>query len=65
VSLAVEGAVTEEELAQLRRIDQAARIFVDAISPEIIAQHGYQTEWNALCDALFFASPPSAYQRDR
>lgn len=43
-------------LAQLRRIDKAARVFVDAFDKEIIEEHGYQGEWNDLCQALFCAT---------
>lgn len=43
-------------LEQLRRIDQAARSFVNAV-PESMTFRGAQGAFNALCDALFDGRP--------
>jgi len=47
---------TSGELEQLRRIDQAARAFVNAL-PEDMTFRGAQRKFAALCDALFDQIP--------
>ncbi len=54
--------VTEEELVQLRRIDRAARRFVEAFDkrPDLVGQMWIQREYSALTKALFEAPTSSA-----
>lgn len=47
---------TSGELEQLRRIDRAARAFVNAV-PESMTFKAGQDAFNALCDALFDGRP--------
>lgn len=52
-TMEIELGKAAEKIKQLEKVRTAALNFIGEFPTEIIAEHGYQEEWNNLCDATF------------